>query len=131
LGDERLVVTGIPLAVVQNLSEVDPGREDQPGGRELHPRTVLDPLMAEPLGPEPENLRDEDRVPVRHQFAINEVVTGLGSVDPLALPDRLSVAHPDVLRELLPVELRERAEDVVEHPTGGAREIELLSERVE
>lgn len=65
-----------------------------------------------------------------HENAVPHVVAGLGPIDPPALLDGLLRAHPDVLRELLPEELRERSQHVVGHAPRCAREIELLGERV-
>ncbi|MEX2323478.1 MAG: hypothetical protein WEA29_06880 [Acidimicrobiia bacterium] len=70
-------------------------------------------------------------IAVGHKLAVDEVIPRLGPVDPLALLHRSSHAHHHVLGELLPVELCERTEHVVEHAPGRRRQIEALGERVQ
>jgi hypothetical protein len=129
--DERLVATGKPLAVVEDFAEVDAGLEDESDRRVLDASAVLDPLMTQAFGSQTKDLAHQRRLLVRDEDTAAHVVAGLGAVDPSSLLDRLLHAHPDVLGQLLPVELRERAEHVVEHPPCRAREVDLLGERVQ
>jgi hypothetical protein len=64
-----------------------------------------------------EDLLDSSGVDVGDQFTVDEVVTGLGSIDPASFLHGPFVAHLHVLGELLAKELGEGAQDVVKHST--------------
>ncbi len=105
--------------------------EDGEHGRVLDAGGVGDLAHALALGPQREDAPDDRCHLVGDELAVDEVVAGLGTVDPLALAHGLLHAHAHVLGQLLAVELRERAEDVVEHPARRRREVDLLGERVQ
>ncbi len=129
-GDERVMVARVPLAVEEHLPEIDAGVRDRPGRGVLHAGELLDPGVAETLRTEVEDPADGGRVGVGHELSADEVVAELRPVRPPTLTRGLVHAEADVLRELLPVELRECPEDVVEHAPGRRGEIQLLGERV-
>jgi len=83
------------------------------------------------LGSHGEDTTDDRRHLVGHELAVDEVVAGLGPVDPFALTYGLLHAHADVLGQLLAVELRERSQDVVEHPARRRRQVDLFGEQVQ
>ena len=68
---------------------------------------------------------------VRNQRPVDHVVARLGPIDPLALTHRPIVTHAHVLRQLLPEELSERSEDVVEHPARCRRQVQILRDGVQ
>jgi hypothetical protein len=130
-GDDRLVATGEPLAVRLYLAEVDARVEDGEHRRVLDAGGVSDLPDALPLGPQREDAPDDRCHLVGDELAVDEGIPRLGAVDPLALAHGLLHAHAHVLGQLLAVELRERTEDVVEHPARRRREVDLLGERVQ
>ncbi len=113
--DEGLVVAGEPLAIQEHLPEVDPGVQDRPDRRVLHPGPLFDLPENEALGAQGEHPSHRGRIGVGDQVAIDEVVAHLRAIRPTALPSCLLHPQADVLGQLLPIELRERSEDVVEH----------------
>ncbi|WKZ82946.1 MAG: hypothetical protein QY307_01450 [Acidimicrobiia bacterium] len=131
LGEQSLVVAGEPLAPPDHLAEVDPGLDDPLGRRVLDPGTPFDLGEGAAFGTEPEDPPHRVGVTVRSQVAVNEVVAGLGPVDPLALLGGFGHAHDDVLGELFPVELSERAEHVVEHPPRCRGQVQPFGEGVQ
>jgi hypothetical protein len=129
--DEGLVVAGEPIAVQEHLAQVDPGVQDRPDRGVLHPGPLFDLPEAEALGTQGEDPSHRGRLIVGDQVTLDEVVAHLRAVRPMALPGRLLHTQADVLGELLPVELRERSEDVVEHAPGRRGQVDLLGERVQ
>ena len=129
--DDRLVMPGEPLAVHLDLAEIDARSEDAQHGRVLDARGLGDLALTGSLAPHGEDAPDDGCHLVGDELAVDEVVARLGSIDPLALTHGLLHAHAHVLGQLLPVELRKRAEDVVEHPARRRRQVDLLGERMQ
>jgi hypothetical protein len=129
--DDRLVVAGEPLPVHLHLAEIDARAEDGEHRGVVDAGVVGDDALTGALGPQREDAADDRRHVVGDQLAVDEVVAGLGPIDPLALAHGLLHAHAHVLRQLLAVELREGTEDVVEHPARCRREVNLLGKRVQ
>ncbi len=130
-GDDSLVVSGEPLAIHLDLAQIDARSENAQNSRILDTRSLGDLALACPLAPHGENASDDGCHLVGHELPVDEVVTSLGSIDPLALTHGLLHAHAHVLGQLLAVELREGTEDVVEHPPRRRRQVDLLGERVQ
>jgi hypothetical protein len=125
------VVPGEPLAAHLYLAQVDPGPQDSDDGGVLDAGGRFDVALASPLTSHGEDPPHDGRHLVGDQLAVDQVVAGLGPIDPLALAHGLVHAHANVLGQLLPIELGERSEDVVEHPPGRRREVDLLGEEVQ
>jgi hypothetical protein len=107
---------GNPLAVHLYLAEVDARGEDCQDGRVLDARGPGDLARALALGAQGEDAPDDRHHLVGHELAVDEVVAGLGMVDPLALAHGLLAAHAHLLGQLLAVGLDEGTEEVLEHP---------------
>ena len=126
--DERFVVAGEPLAVHLHFAQIDAGAQDADDGRVLDSGCCCDVTLARPITAHGEDAPYDGCHLVGDQLAVDQVETGLGPVDPLALAHSLMHAHAHVLGQLLPVELGERSQDVVEHPARRRREVDLLGE---
>jgi hypothetical protein len=116
-GDDRFVFARIPLAVQEHFAEVDARVQDLAHERVVDARCSCDVTLACAVASQLENPTHDRGHVVRDEVAVDEVVAGLGSVDPLAFPDGLLHAHADVLGELFSVELCERTEHRIEHAT--------------
>ncbi|HEY3833884.1 MAG TPA: hypothetical protein VGO03_16425 [Acidimicrobiia bacterium] len=81
----------------------------------LDARCTSDVALALAVRSQPEDLAHNRRHVVRHELFVDQIVTGLRSVDPLTFTHRLRHAHAHVLGQLLSVELCERSEHCVEH----------------
>ena len=114
-----------------HLAEVDARLEDGEHRRVLDAGGIGDLAHARPFASQREDAPHDGCHLVGDELAVDEVVADLGTVDPLALAHGLLHAHAHVLGQLLAVELRERAEDVVEHPARRRGQVDLLGERVQ
>jgi hypothetical protein len=66
LRDKRIVLPREPLAVEQNLAQVDPRQKDLPDRGVLDAGAVFDPLVTEPFGAQSEDFPDDHRLVVGH-----------------------------------------------------------------
>src|ERR1039458_6647663 len=129
--DDRLMSSGIPLAVVQYSTKINLRFEDRSDCRVIKPSPLGDSPITETLPSKSKGLLHANSIRIGNQRAVFQVVASLRLIDPPPFLDGTLIAHSDVLGELLSKILRECAQDVVEHPTGRGREIEVLRYRVQ
>ena len=128
LRDERFVDRRKPLIVVALPSEIGLVLQNRKDRRVLDARCVSDSALGLSIGTHAEDATDGIGIVVRYEIAIIEAIPGWRPVHPPSLTQALRHAQPDILGELLPVELSERSEDVVEHPTRRRGKIQILGE---
>lgn len=94
---ERLMDARRPFTPAQHLTAVDARVQDGLDGRVLDARALFDLAVGESLPTKTEAFDDERRVDVRHEESIDEVVAGLGPVDPAPFFHRAVETHAHVL----------------------------------